>query len=67
MLIRKLSVFLFCIVIVLAIGGNASGADVKAEESKTVIEYRGTNLELTFEQPPGLSGGVMPPVRGVPG
>jgi len=52
MLIRKLSVFLFCIAIVLAIGGNASGADVKAEESKTVIESRGTNLELIFAQPP---------------
>jgi len=52
MLIRKLSVFLFCIVIVLAIGGNASGADVKAEESKPIIEFKGTSIELTFEQSP---------------
>ena len=52
MLIRKLSVFLFCIVVLLAVGGNASGADVKEEESKTVIEFRGTDLELTFEPSP---------------
>ena len=49
---RKLCAFIICIVLVLAVGGNASGADVKAEEGKTVIEFKGIHEELTVAQSP---------------